>query len=98
MSTPSDKVRRQDRQITDKKMIEQFLSEQHIIRIGYYDKANDEVYIVPVNYGYTINDDQYIFYLHGAPKGRKYELTKDEPNVGFEIDGNYKLAEGKQAC
>ena len=98
MSTPSDKVRRQDRQITDKKMIEQFLSEQHIIRIGYYDKANDEVYIVPVNYGYTIIDDQYIFYLHGAPKGRKYELTKDEPNVGFEIDGNYKLAEGKQAC
>ena len=28
MNTPSDKVRRQDRQITDKKMIEQFLSEQ----------------------------------------------------------------------
>ena len=25
-------------------------------------------------------------------------MSKDQPNVGFEIDGNYKLVEGKDAC
>ena len=94
----TDKVRRKDREITDKTIIEEFISKQNIIRIGYYDKKNEEVYIVPVNYGYIIENNKYIFYFHGGKGGRKYELSKDEPNVGFEIDGNYKLLEGKKAC
>ena len=91
-------IRRKDREITDKKIIEEFLSSQKIIRIGFYDRKNEEVYIVPVNYGYIIENNEYIFYFHGGKGGRKYELSKDEPNVGFEIDGNYKLLEGKNAC
>ena len=94
----SDKIRRKDREITDKKIIEEFISKQNIIRIGFYDKKNEEIYVVPVNYGYIIDKKQYIFYIHGGKGGRKYELSKDEPNVGFEIDGNYKLVEGKDAC
>ena len=39
----TDKIRRKDREITDKKMIEEFLNNQRIIRIGFYDKENDEV-------------------------------------------------------
>ena len=68
----TDKIRRKDREITDKKLIEEFISTQNIIRIGFYDKANDEVYIVPVNYGYEIENEQYIFYMHGGKGGRKY--------------------------
>ena len=94
----TDKIRRKDREITDKKMIEEFLNTQKIIRIGFYDKSNDEVYIVPVNYGYIIENENYIFYFHGGKGGRKYELSKDSPNVGFEIDGQYELVEGKKAC
>ena len=94
----ADKMRRKDREITDKKIIEEFISKQNIIRIGFYDKKNEEVYVVPVNYGYIIDKEQYTFYIHGGKGGRKYELSKDEPNVGFEIDGNYKLIEGKDAC
>ena len=94
----SDQIRRKERQITDKKNIEEFLDEQKVIRIGFYDKINDEVYIVPLNYGYAVDNDQYIFYMHGSPKGRKFELSKEEPNVGFEIDGKYELVVGSQAC
>ena len=94
----TDKIRRKDREITDKKLIEEFISNQKIIRLGYYDKNNNEVYIVPVNYGYTIENEQYIFYLHGGKGGRKYELSKEEPNIGFEIDGQYKLVEAEKAC
>ena len=91
-------MRRKDREITDKKMIEEFLNNQRIIRIGFYDKANDEVYIVPVNYGYIIENDNYTFYFHGGKGGRKYELSKEGANVGFEIDGQYQLIEGQKAC
>ena len=91
-------MRRKDREITDKKMIEDFLNSQKIIRIGFYDKAKEEVYIVPVNYGYTIENENYTFYFHGGKGGRKYELSKEGPNVGFEIDGQYELVEGKKAC
>ena len=94
----TDKIRRKDREITDKKLIEEFISNQKIIRLGFYDKNNNEVYIVPVNYGYTIENEQYIFYLHGGKGGRKYELSKEEPNIGFEIDGQYKLVEAEKAC
>ena len=80
----SDKIRRKDREITDNKIIEELISKQNIIRIGFYDKKKEEVYLVPVNYGYIIDKKQYIFYIHGGKGGRKYELSKDEPNVGFE--------------
>ena len=94
----TDKIRRKDREITDPKIIEAFLNKQKIIRIGFYDKTNDEVYIVPVNYGYIIENENYIFYCHGGKGGRKYDLSKEGANVGFEIDGQYELVEAKKTC
>ena len=96
--TIPDAIRKKERQITDKQKIAEFLDEQKIIRIGYHDRVNDEVYIVPINYGYKIENEDYIFYMHGGQKGRRYELAKDEPNVGFEIDGDYELVPGELAC
>jgi hypothetical protein len=89
-------MRRSEREITDKNEIEKFISEEHILRVAFNDGA--DIYIVPVNYGYVREDDKYSFYFHGAKAGRKYELCKCEPLVGFEIDGKYKLLEGEKAC
>lgn len=89
-------MRRNDREITDKEAIELFIAEEQILRIAFYDHG--DIYIVPVNYGYLYENDKYSFYFHGAKAGRKYELSKSEPNVGFEIDGKYKLLEGETAC
>ena len=50
-----------------------------------------------MNYGY-LYDEQYTFYFHGAKAGRKYELAKKNPTVGFEIDGHYMLLESESAC
>ena len=61
----------------------------------FYDEG--DIYIVPVNYGYSY-DEQYSFYFHGAKAGRKYELAKKKPTVGFEIDGNYMLIGSEVAC
>ena len=89
-------MRRSDREITDVKLIEAFIAKEQIMRIAFYD--NGEIYIVPVNYGYTNDSGQFAFYFHGAKAGRKYELSKESPNIGFEIDGNYELLEADIAC
>lgn len=89
-------MRRSDREITDKKVIEEFIAEEQILRIAFYDDG--DIYIVPVNYGYLYENDKYSFYFHGAKAGRKYELSKPKPVVGFEIDGKYKLLENEIAC
>lgn len=89
-------MRRSDREITDKKIIEAFIAEEQILRIAFYDDG--DLYIVPVNYGYLYEDDKYTFFFHGAKAGRKYQLAKANPTVGFEIDGKYKLQEGEMAC
>lgn len=89
-------MRRSDREITDRNVIKAFIESEQILRIAYYDAG--DIYIIPVNYGFSYTDNKCSFYFHGAKAGRKYELTKKEPTVGFEIDGNYKLLEGEVAC
>lgn len=89
-------MRRSDREITDKKIIESFISKEKILRIAFYDDG--DIYIVPINYGYSYVNNKYSFYFHGAKAGRKFELSKFEPSVGFEIDGQYKLLESEIAC
>lgn len=89
-------MRRSDREITDRKEIEAFIAREQIIRIAFWDEG--DIYIVPVNYGYTLENGKYTFYFHGARAGRKYELSQKKPNVGFEIDGKYELIEGGIAC
>ena len=89
-------MRRTDREITDLAAIQKFIQQESIIRIAFYDEG--DIYIVPVNYGYLFENDKHIFYFHGAKAGRKFELTKSSPSVGFEIDGNYELLEADIAC
>jgi len=89
-------MRRNDREITDSEQIKSFISAEKIIRIGFCD--NGEVYIVPVNYGFSADDTGYTFYFHGAKAGRKYDLAQACPSVGFEIDGRYELVEAEKAC
>lgn len=89
-------MRRDDREIRDSGMIEAFIKKEQIIRIAFYDDG--DIYIVPVNYGFINDNGRYSFYFHGAKAGRKYELAKASPKIGFEIDGNYKLLEADIAC
>lgn len=89
-------MRRKDREISDPIAIENFIEQEQIIRIAFYDDG--DIYIVPVNYGFIIEDNKYVFAFHGAKAGRKYELAKNNPVVGFEIDGKYELMPADVAC
>lgn len=89
-------MRRKDREVTDLMKIENIISRCSCCRIGFHDEG--EVYIVPLSFGYEAKGDTYIFYFHGAKEGRKIDLIKKNPMVGFEMDTNYALNKAELAC
>ena len=89
-------MRRTDREVTDQQKIQDVVGRCICCRIGFND--NGEVYIVPLNFGYQKKENTYVFYFHGAHEGRKIDLIKKNPNVGFEMDTHYKLTEADIAC
>ena len=91
-------MRRKDREVLDEVKIDKFIRNCDCCRIGFYDKENDEVYIVPLNFGYSHVDNKRVFYFHGAKEGRKIELISKTKKVSFEMDSNHELIIGKMAC
>ena len=91
-------MRRKDREVLDEIKIDEFIRNCDCCRIGFYDKENDEVYIVPLNFGYSNVDNKRVFYFHGAKEGRKIELISKTKKVSFEMDSNHELIIGKMAC
>lgn len=89
-------MRRKDREITDfSKMIE-ILKSCDCCRIGLVD--GNEAYIVPMNFGYNITDDQVVLYFHCAKEGRKIDLLPKQTVVSFEMDTKHQLTGGDLGC
>jgi len=86
---------RREREVTDKNEILHILDESKIVHVGLSDE--DEPYIVPMNYGYTM-DDGLTVYLHSATKGYKLDLIRKNPNVFLEMECDLTPIEGKLAC
>ena len=91
-------MRRKDREVLDEVKIDEFIKNCDCCRIGFYDKENNEVYIIPLNFGYSHVDNKRVFYFHGAKEGRKIELISKTKKVSFEMDSNHELIIGKMAC
>lgn len=72
------------------------LDKAKVLHLGLVD--GDEPYVVPMNYGYLMEDGKMTVYLHGALKGRKLELMRVNPKVFFEMDCDIVPFEGKTAC
>lgn len=89
-------MRRAEREIKDPAGIEAVMAKGQIMRVAFYDAG--EIYIVPVNYGYVQKDGAYTLYFHGACAGRKYEISRSDPKVGFELEADYHLMTGEIAC
>ena len=77
-------MRRKDREVTDFDTAVRIVDRCDILRLGLAD--GDYPYIVPVNFAYTADHGQLVFYIHGAMAGRKYELLKKNPACSFELD------------
>lgn len=89
-------MRRKERQVTDEAEIRKVLDECNVCRIGFCE--NGEVYIVPLNFGYVENAGKITLYFHSAAEGRKVELFRSCPSVGFEMDCAHRLVRAEKAC
>ena len=90
-------MRRQNRQVTDLAEIKAIVDEIKVARIGMFD--GEQVYVVPLNHGYEIGDDEKIvLYFHCAKVGRKVDILKKNPNVCIEMDGRHELVSADAPC
>ena len=89
-------MRKREREITDETMIRDILDRAQVIHLGLSDEG--QPYVVPMNYGYVLEDGKLTFYLHGALEGYKYEVMEKNPRISFSIECDVKPFEGRVAC
>ena len=85
-------MRRSEKEITDKKAIEDIISRSKVCKLAMCDR--DIPYIVPMSFGFNDNT----LYFHSAPKGKKIEILKNNPNVCFEFEILTQVIKSARAC
>ncbi len=81
------KMRRHDREITDIDKIEEYIKTAPFMNLA-INCENSAPYIVALNYGYEIIDNNIILYFHCAKQGRKSDLLLKDNNVSVHITSN----------
>ena len=87
---------KRERQITDEAQIRNILDTAKVLHLGLC--VNDEPYVVPMNYGYTIEEGKLVLYLHSALQGKKLDMLRSNHKVFFELDCDRMPFEGKVPC
>ncbi len=87
---------KRERQITDPEQILHILETGKVLHLGL--SVNDEPYVVPMNYGFCMEDGRLTLYLHSAVQGKKLDMIRANPKVFFEIDCDLVPFEGKLPC
>ena len=82
--------------ITEPDQIARILDTAKVLHMGL--AADNEPYVVPMNYGYTLEDGKLVLYLHSADQGRKLDVIRANPRVSFAIDCDRMPFEGKVPC
>ena len=87
---------KREREILDEAQIKAILDDAKVLHLGL--SVNDEPYVVPMNYGYILEDGKLTLYLHSAVRGKKLDMIRDNSKVYFSIDCHRVPFEGKVAC
>ena len=87
---------KRERQITELSQIRDILDRGKVLHLGLC--ADNMPYVVPMNYGYTMEGEKLTVYLHSAVRGKKLDLLQANPNVSFAIDCDLIPFAGKLPC
>ena len=88
---------KRERQVTDEKQILQILNTAKVLHLGL--AVNNEPYVVPMNYGFCLENGKLTVYMHSALKGKKLDMIRENPKVFFEIDCDMEpFGEGDIPC
>ena len=89
-------MRRKDREITDIEEKLSIIKQCKVCRLGLAE--NNVPYIVPLNFGYSFENNTLTLFFHGAHEGKKIAIIKNNNKACFEIDCDTALIEGTEAC
>ncbi len=82
-------MRRHDREITDREEMIEILDKCSVCRLALND--SDYPYIVPLNYGIEVTDNEVVLYFHSAKTGTKLDLIRRDNKASFEVDCGHTL-------
>lgn len=85
-------MRQKDREITDKKVIDDIIRRCRVCRLAMSDDG--QPYVIPLNFGY----DGRFLYFHAALEGRKIDIIRRNSRVGFEFDILNDIVKAESAC
>ena len=83
-------------QITDENHIKAILDAGKVLHLGLC--VDNEPYVVPMNYGFCLEDGRLTIYLHSAQQGKKLDMIRQNPKVFFEMDCDWVPFEGEKPC
>jgi len=84
-------MRRKDKQVTDRNVLDEILREGELVHLALFDGENP--YALCMNYGY----DGKALYLHGAKQGRKMDIFAAHPKVSFNVVLDYQMIKNEDA-
>ena len=87
---------KRERQITDEAQIRHILDTAKVLHLGL--AVDNEPYVVPMNYGYTMEEGKLVLYMHSALQGKKLDMMRANPKVFFEMDCDLAPFEGEKPC
>lgn len=89
-------MRKKDRVVENKEDILKIIDKCDCCRLGFC--YEDKPYIIPMNFGYTYENEKLTLYFHCAHEGKKLDLIRLNPNVCFEMDCCHEIVHHEIAC
>ena len=83
-------------QINDEGRIRGILDTAKVLHLGL--AVDNEPYVVPMNYGYVMENGKLVLYLHSAVRGKKLDMIRQNPRVFFALDCDRIPFEGEKPC
>ena len=87
---------KRERQITEPERILEILDKGKYLHLGLC--VENEPYVVPMNYGYTMEEGRLTLYLHSAVRGKKLDMIQTNPKVFFAVDCDVLPFDGVRPC
>jgi nitroimidazol reductase NimA-like FMN-containing flavoprotein (pyridoxamine 5'-phosphate oxidase superfamily) len=90
--TDAAKMRRADKQITDRDELHRILDEALVLHLGMID--GQRPYVVPLNFAREGDE----LWLHSFSEGRKLDCLRRRPSVCVEVERLIQITSGPAAC
>jgi Predicted flavin-nucleotide-binding protein len=89
-------VRRKDREVTNMEDIRSIIEKCKVCHLAMTDGAKP--YVVPLSFGYKLNDEALTLYFHSAKTGRKIDILSKCKEVCFDMAFEGRLGLFENPC